>query len=121
MARRPSRPASLAREATAPVPPWLQAHAEGSALRIAVVPNAARSGLAGVHGDALRVRVAAVPVDGRANDALIAFLAERLGLPRRALRIDAGHGARVKRVVVALPQAQLLGRLQPRLDEDLKV
>lgn len=98
-------------------PAWLHPHAEGAALRVIVVPNASRSALHGVHADALRVRVAAVPVDGRANDALLAFLADALGLPRRAVRLDAGHGSRVKRIVVALPPARVLERLQPLLDE----
>jgi hypothetical protein len=117
MSSHPSRPAPPRVDPALPVPAWLDAHADGAVLRVAVVPNASRSALAGLHGDALRVRIAAVPLDGRANEALLDFLADALGLPRRAGRIDAGHGARRKRIVVALAPAHVVQRLQPLLDE----
>ncbi len=56
--------------------------------------------MAGLHGDAIRVRLAAPPVDGAANDELVRFLAERFGVPRRAVRLVAGAGARRKVVEV---------------------
>jgi uncharacterized protein (TIGR00251 family) len=55
----------------------------------------------GRHGDAWKVRVAAPPEEGRANNALVGLLAERLELPRRAVTIVSGHGARDKIVQVA--------------------
>ncbi|HEX6998101.1 MAG TPA: DUF167 domain-containing protein [Gammaproteobacteria bacterium] len=61
-----------------------------------VVPRASRSEVAGWAGDALRVRVAAVPTDGRANDALEEFLARWLGLKRAQVRVVAGHASRRK-------------------------
>ena len=67
-----------------------------------VQPNAARTEVAGPYGEALRIRLAAPPVDGAANDALVRFLAERLGVPRAAVRIEHGHGGRSK--VVAIDQ-----------------
>jgi len=74
----------------------------GSAVRFAVrvQPRAARSELAGEHGGALRVRVAAPPVEGEANKELVRFLAAALGVPRSAVRIVAGQTAREKRVEV---------------------
>lgn len=98
------------------MPPWLKSHAEGAWLRVVVVPNASHSAIAGLHGDALRIRVAAVPVDGRANDALLEYLARALDVPRRALRLDAGHGTRAKRVVVAQPPGIVHDRLRALLD-----
>lgn len=56
--------------------------------------------MAGLHGAALKVRLAAPPVDGTANDELVRFVAERLGVPRRAVRLVAGAGARRKVVEV---------------------
>ena len=53
-----------------------------------------------MHGAALKVRLHAAPVDGAANDALVALLAERLGLPKRAVRIVAGEAARGKTVEI---------------------
>ena len=63
-------------------------------------PGAARSEFAGEHGGRLKLRLAAPPVEGRANAALIEFLAEYFGVPKRNVRIAAGHKSRRKRVVV---------------------
>ena len=54
----------------------------GIRIRIHVQPRASRTEIAGRHGDALKVRLAAPPVDGAANDALLDFIADRLGVPR---------------------------------------
>lgn len=70
--------------------------AAGVRLRIRVQPRASQTKLAGLHGDALKVRVTAAPVDGSANDALVRFLAERLGVPRSAVRLLSGVGSREK-------------------------
>ena len=69
-------------------------------LDVHIQPGAKRSEFAGEHGGRLRLRLAAPPVEGRANAALIAFLAEYFGVPRRNVRIAAGHKSRRKRVVV---------------------
>ncbi len=78
----------------------VRAHPEGAALVVRVVPGAARSALAGLAGDALRVRIAAPAVEGKANAALLAFLAGQLGLRPRALRLAAGEHGREKVVVI---------------------
>jgi uncharacterized protein len=65
-----------------------------------VQPRASRTGLAGQHGDALKVRLAAPPVDGAANEALVRFLAELLGVPRSAVRLERGTTGRSKLVAV---------------------
>jgi uncharacterized protein (TIGR00251 family) len=65
-----------------------------------VQPRSSRTEVAGVRAGALRVRLQAPPVDGAANDALVGYLAERLGLPRRAVRIVAGLSSRAKTVEV---------------------
>ncbi len=65
------------------------------------MPRARRSAIDGERGGAILVRLAAPPVDGAANDALIAFLAETLGLPRRHVTIVSGEKSRHKRVEVA--------------------
>lgn len=63
---------------------------------VRVQPRASRSEVAGLHGDALRVRVHAPPVDGAANAAVVAVVAEALGVPRRAVRIVSGETGRTK-------------------------
>jgi uncharacterized protein (TIGR00251 family) len=65
-----------------------------------VVPRASHSEIAGEHNGALRVRLAAPPVDGRANEELIRTLAGALKLPRNAIKITAGHKSKLKRVCV---------------------
>jgi len=57
--------------------------------------------VAGMRGDSLLIRLAAPPVDGAANDALIAFLATTFGVPRRAVGIISGERGRQKRVAIA--------------------
>ncbi len=72
-------------------------------------PRASRTELAGEQGDLLRVRLTAPPVDGAANAALVRFLAERLGVPRSAVRVVAGQRGRTKVVEVdgtGVPQAR---------------
>ena len=68
---------------------------EGIVLRVHVQPGAGRSAVVGRHGDALKVRVAAPPVDGRANEATRALLAEALGLPEADVELTAGPSSRV--------------------------
>ena len=70
-------------------------------LLVRVIPRAGRTAVAGMRGDALLVRVAAAPVDGAANDALIAFLAEMFDRPKRDVTIVSGHTSRDKRIAIA--------------------
>jgi len=69
-------------------------------LVLHVQPRARRTEVAGRYGDAIRVRLAAPPVDGAANEALVRFLADALGVPARAVRIAAGHTGRRKTVTI---------------------
>ncbi len=78
---------------------------DGSLLRVAVVPNARRTGADGLHDGALRVRLAAPPVEGKANARLLAWLADELGCARRAVRLQRGDTARRKAVEIDLPAA----------------
>jgi uncharacterized protein (TIGR00251 family) len=78
----------------------IRAVADGTTVRVRVVPGARATELAGVDGGVLRVRVAAPPVEGKANRALLAFLAARLGVRPRALRVLVGEHARDKVVLV---------------------
>ncbi|HHH41550.1 MAG TPA: YggU family protein [Chloroflexi bacterium] len=88
------------------------ADGEGARFAVRVVPRAKRSEVMGVQGEALKVRVAAPPVEGKANEALRAFLAERLGLRRQQVEIVAGHRGRRKVVrVQGLSPRQVRERL----------
>ncbi len=70
----------------------------GSLLSVRVIPRARRSEITGTRGDAVVVRLAAPPVDGAANAALVEFLAERFGIPRTRVTIVAGERSRDKMV-----------------------
>ncbi len=61
-----------------------------------VQPRASRSEVAGEHGDAVKIRVAAPPVEGAANKELVTFLAKKLGVPKSAIRIVSGERGRTK-------------------------
>lgn len=80
-----------------------------------VIPRAGRTVAAGWRGDALLVRLAAAPVEGAANEALIAFLADALGCPRRSITIAHGEKSRDKRVRVEGFEAAELQRRLSRL------
>ena len=71
-----------------------------TAISVKAVPRAARDEIVGWLGDALKVRVAAPPQDGRANAALESLLAAALGLRRGAVRVTAGHAGARKRVEI---------------------
>ncbi len=75
-------------------------------------PGAKKTAVAGVHGEALKIRLAAPPVEGKANEALIAYVAERLGLKRAQVELLRGATSREKMLRVpacAKPQALLAG------------
>lgn len=84
-------------------------------LEVRVQPRAARSELAGLHGERLRIRLQAPPVDGRANAALVGFVAGLFGIARARVTIEHGQAGRDKRLrlagVASLPAslAALLG------------
>jgi uncharacterized protein len=73
---------------------------DGATFTVRVVPRAGRTAVAGVRGDALLVRLAAAPVDGAANEALITFLARLLDRPPRDLTLVSGQASRDKRIAV---------------------
>jgi hypothetical protein len=87
----------------------------GVLLSVYVQPKASRTCWAGTHGDAIKVRIAAPPVDGAANRELIRFLAEELSMPIAAIDIHAGAGGRHKRVwVKGTTAGQVAARLARR-------
>jgi uncharacterized protein len=85
-----------------------------SRLAVHVQPRATRSEVVGEHGGALKIRLAAPPVDNAANEALVAFVAERLGLPRRQVRLVRGLTNRRKLLEIdGMDAATVAAKLQP--------
>jgi len=85
----------------------------GSTLAIKAIPNAPRNEVVGWLGDALKVKVHAPPVEGKANEVLCEFLAKALALPRRAVTIARGDTSRHKLVRIA---GLSLAEVKTRLD-----
>jgi uncharacterized protein (TIGR00251 family) len=96
-------------------PPWLRPDGDGCLLDVSVVPNARRSQIDGEHGDALRVRLGAPAVDGRANAALVEYVAECCGVPRRRVQLRSGLTSRRKRLWIDEPVDQVWLRLRALL------
>ncbi|MFL6699918.1 MAG: DUF167 domain-containing protein [Vitreoscilla sp.] len=94
-----------------PLSPCLSVRGGGVLLQLSVMPNAKRTGVDGLHDGALRVRLAAPPIEGRANDALVAWLARSLGLRRRDVEVLRGESSRRKQVSIAAPYDVVAGWL----------
>ena len=92
-------------------PVTVQTHGAAVRFRVRLQPRASRTEVAGVLEGALRVRVHAPPVDGAANDALVAFLADLLDVPRRGVRIVTGVTSRMKTIEVDGVSAADIDRL----------
>jgi uncharacterized protein len=80
--------------------PFLLPRGDGCTLDVAVVPNARRTEADGLHDGALRLRLAAPPVDGKANQQACEWVADALGLPKRAVRVLRGPASRRKRLEI---------------------
>ncbi len=80
--------------------PWLKALPDAVELSVLVQPRASRTRVVGEHDGLLKLQLAAPPVDGEANAALLEFLAKRLGVPRRQLSLIAGDASRRKRITI---------------------
>jgi uncharacterized protein (TIGR00251 family) len=80
---------------------WLRASGNGVLLTLHIQPGAKKTEVVGLHGDALKLRLAAPPVDGKANETLIAFLADRLDVSKSQLSLVSGQTSRSKRVAIS--------------------
>ncbi|MCF8149356.1 MAG: DUF167 family protein [Burkholderiaceae bacterium] len=77
---------------------WLVAENGAVTLRLHIQPGAKKTEVVGPHGAALKIRLAAPPVDGKANACLIGFLADQLGIGKAAISILSGDTSRAKRL-----------------------
>ena len=84
---------------------WYRRSGEVITLTLHVQPGAKHSGIAGLHGEALKLRLAAPPVEGRANEALLKFIAELFGVPLR--QVELRQGGRSRHKVVAITGSAL--------------
>lgn len=91
---------------------WIKPQANGVCLVCHVVPRAAKDAVQGLHGDALKIRLHAPPVDGKANAALIAFLSRKLNISKNNITLKSGMNQRRKIITVnGLAMAEIEQRL----------
>ena len=84
--------------------PWYRWDGPDLVLRLRLQPRAGRDEIVGPHGDSLKVRITAPPVDGKANAHLTAWLAELFGVPHRQVTLLGGETGRDKLVRIAAPR-----------------
>ena len=94
---------------------WLRQGERQTTLTLHIQPGAKKTEVAGEHGDALKIRLAAPPVDGKANAALIAFVADRLGVAKSAVSLKSGQTSRRRVLEVTGAPADTAQRLLPEL------
>lgn len=97
-------------EQKADSPAWYRWQGGDLLLYCHLQPNASADGFAGVHGDRLKIRIGAPPIDGRANARLVVFLAGQFGVARRNVTVEQGDSARQKTLRITAP-AQLPAEL----------
>jgi uncharacterized protein (TIGR00251 family) len=79
---------------------WYRRSGDVITLTLHIQPGAKRTDVAGLHGEALKIRLAAPPIEGRANEALLKFIAESFGVPVRQVELKQGGQSRHKVVAV---------------------
>lgn len=90
---------------------WWRAGDGCVTLTLHIQPGAKKTEIVGLHGDALKIRLAAPPVDGKANNALIGFVAVQLGMAKSAISLKSGQSSRRKVLEVSGAPADLAQRL----------
>ncbi|MCU0856890.1 MAG: DUF167 domain-containing protein [Pontiellaceae bacterium] len=91
---------------------WIYETAKGVVLPVRAVPRASKNEIQGIHGDALKIRLQAPPVDGKANEALVRFLSDALNISRAQIHLVSGETGRNKAVLLAgISKPELLKKL----------
>jgi len=78
-------------------------HLEPMILQVKITPNASKNSIAGFQGELLRIRIAAPPDKGKANDELVEFLSGVLNVAKSRIKLLSGHTSRLKRLEIDLP------------------
>jgi uncharacterized protein (TIGR00251 family) len=94
---------------------WFRREGPDLILQIRVQPRASADAIAGVMGDCLKVRLTAPPVEGKANEHLIAYLARLFGVPKSRVILERGDSSKHKQLRICSPQ-----KLPENLDWDVK-
>lgn len=95
------------------MPAWLRHGQNTTTLILHIQPGARTTEIVGSHGDALKIRLAAPPVDGKANAALITYIAERLGVAKSCVQLKSGQTSRRKILELSNTPPDMESRLAP--------
>lgn len=90
---------------------WLKSAGADVVLTLHIQPGAKQTEVAGMHGEALKIRLSAPPVDGKANDCLIGFMSKTLGVAKSRIALVSGSSSRAKRLRVEGVDAESVRRL----------
>ncbi len=96
----PRRGAHNYRKMNSPKYPFLTAGNDGTYIMLRIHPGSSKKGISGLHGDALKIKLFAQPVEGAANKALIALLSKALGIKKSSIEITSGERSKDKRVFI---------------------
>lgn len=80
---------------------WYRVNGDVITLTLHVQPGAKRTEICGLHGEALKLKLAAPPIEGRANEALLRYLADRFAVPLRQVELKQGGQSRYKVVAIS--------------------
>lgn len=101
--------------------PFVKDEGDNCLLTVYVQPRSTRNRIIGLHGEALKISVAAPPVDGKANVAIIAFLAKVLKMAKTSIVMKSGHESRTKRfILMGIPAALAREMLAEAVRKGLK-
>ena len=92
--------------------PFIQENSDGIILKILVQPRSSKNMIAGQHGDALKIKLTAPPVDGAANKMCVQQLAKWLKIPKSSIEIISGHSSRIKRLLLRSKNKKNGGRAE---------
>jgi uncharacterized protein (TIGR00251 family) len=80
--------------------PFIQKNSDGIILKVFIQPRSSKNMIAGQHGDALKIKLTAPPVDDAANKMCVQYLAKCLKIPKSSIEIISGHTSRTKRLLL---------------------
>lgn len=100
--------------------PFFHDHPQGLSIDVRVQPKSSRNAVVGVHDDALKIKLNAPPVEGKANKALVHFMAKWLGCPKSSLEIISGQTGRNKRLLIRIDPADRFDARREELKSHLQ-
>lgn len=86
---------------------WLQKTKDGFVIKIHIVPNSSKTQIVGQHGDKLKIKIKAPPVDGKANEEIIQFFCKKFGLKKNQAELVTGHTSKSKNILLRIEDFDL--------------